>query len=276
MKKIISFLILCVIISIDINAQGPWTKEKGKGYIQVGFSSIQYDKTQYNANELATGNNNTDVTLQLYTEYGLTNKLEVQLILPYKMVESTNKITNVSKTLTGISNTTLGLKYLLQDKKWKISTGLQFSTRSNNKDNLKGFRTGFEASTFLPYFTFGSSSNKWYYYGNIGYGLMTNNYSDFVKIAGEVGYNIIPKGHLMFVFDAKNIVTKESFYTIDNVSYRNTANYLDRQSYFAVGIKGNYEFVKNKFGANAAFIGALNTNNTPLAPSINFGIYAKF
>jgi hypothetical protein len=275
-KKKTTIFFLCISITLTSFSQGPWTKGKNNGYIQLGFSSIQYDKVQYNATETVTGNNNSDITLQLYTEFGLTSKLEAQLILPYKMLGSTNKITNVTKTLSGKGNATIGLKYLLYDKKWKISSGLLFSTSSNTKDDSNGLRTGFEASTFLPYFTFGSSSNKWYYYGNIGYGLMTNNYSDFIKIAGEVGYNIIPKGHLMFMFDTKNVVNKESFYTADKISYRNTSNYLDRQAYFAVGIKANYEFIKNRFGANIAGIGALQLNNTPIAPSINVGVYAKF
>jgi hypothetical protein len=40
-----------------------------------------------------------------------------------------------------------------------------------------------------------------YYCGNIGYSYRTNNYSDYLKFATEVGYNI--KGHLTLALDTK-------------------------------------------------------------------------
>ena len=95
----------------------------------------------------------------------------------------------------------------------------------------------------------------------------------FFKANIELGYNIIPNGHIILVLDTKNIISKESAFTNDNSQW---LSHLDRQEYNAYGIKANFEFVKDEFGANLSFFGASNIDNAPLAPTINVGIYTKF
>jgi hypothetical protein len=275
-KLIIVLLTVTLGLTQVILAQSPWTKPKNKGYVQLGVSGIFYDQVQYDGKTVLTGFNQSDITTQIYSEYGITNKLEAQVILPYKTYSYKTKSGNISESISGLGNISFGLKYLLSDKKWKISSGLQFSANTISRNKSKGLRTGFDAATFLPYITVGSSSQKWYYYGNIGYGLMTNNYSDYIKIGAEVGYNFAPKAHVMLVIETRSTVTKESFFTTDKIDFATTANYLDRQNYIAPGIKVNYEFKKDKFGVNAAVFGAAGINNAPLAPSINFALYTKF
>jgi hypothetical protein len=49
-------------------------------------------------------------------------------------------------------------------------------------------------------------------FGNIGYSYRTNNYSDYLKFATEVGYNITPKGHLILALDTKIQSRQKDFY----------------------------------------------------------------
>jgi hypothetical protein len=268
--------ILVLLISHLSYSQSPWVKGKNKGYFQLGVSNISYNQVVYNSNVLPALGDTRDFTAQLYGEYGLSKKLDATIVLPFKNIGYKNTGGTINESISGIGNTTFGLKYLLQDAKWKISTGIQFSANTITKNNAKGLRTGFDATTILPYVTIGSSSKKWYYYTNLGYGYMSNNYSDYIKIGAEVGYNFAPRAHVMLVSELKNNVAKENFYTTDNIAYRGTATYLDRQNYIAIGLKLNYEFIPNKFGVNFAVIGAVSNENAPAAPSINFGIYTKF
>ena len=101
---------------------------------------------------------------------------------------------------------------------------------------------------------------------------MNNNYSDYLKATFEVGYEIIKKGHLIFVLDTRNVIAKEDAFITDTAQW---PSYLDRQTYNAIGLKVNYEFKKDKFGANFAAIGATGIDNAPLAPTLNIGVYAK-
>lgn len=271
MRKTI--LLLCIALSAQfIQAQSPWTKEKGKAYVQVGVSGLFYDKAQIDGINTTLDNDYSDITTQIYSEYGITDKLEALLIVPIKFASFKSKITNATESLTGLGNITFGLKYKLHDKKWKIATGLQLQANSSKRDSNTGLSTDFNASTLLPYLSVGSSSGKWYYFGYIGYGYMTNSYSDYFKLAAEVGYNIIPRGHLILALDTKNPIAKEKAFE-NNASQ--WPSYLDRQTYNAFGIKFNYEFSPDKYGANISTYGAFGNDNAPLSPSINFAVYAK-
>ena len=168
MRKTI--LLLCFALSAQfIQAQSPWTKEKGKAYVQVGVSGLFYDKAQIDGINTTLDNDYSDITTQIYSEYGITDKLEALLIVPIKFASFESKITNATESLTGLGNITFGLKYKLHDKKWKIATGLQLQANSSNRDSNTGLSTDFNASTLLPYLSVGSSSGKWYYFGYIGY-----------------------------------------------------------------------------------------------------------
>lgn len=272
MKNLVAVVSVFVLLFQTSQAQSPWTREKGKAYVQLGFTGLVYDQIQFNGKETLLPNNISDLTIQAYSEYGISNKLEAQLIIPFKSVGYETKIGSTSESLSGLGNLSLGLKYKLYDKKWKVSTGLLYSANSITKDEKIELTTGFNANTFLPYVTAGSSSGKWYYFAKLGYGYMDNDYSDFVNATFEVGYEIIKQGHLMFVLDTRNVVSKEDAFTKDSFQW---SSYLDRQTYNAIGIKGNYEFKKDKFGANFAIIGATGIDNAPLAPTLNFGVYTK-
>ena len=274
MKTKIKILLILILISVQVaQAQSPWTREKGKTYLQLGFSGIFYNKLEFERKTIDLPYNVTDITSQIYGEYGITNKLEAHLIIPYKIVGYKGKTGNFSESLSGIGNVSLGLKYKVFDGNCKVSAGLQYAFNSITKDNVKNLSTGFNAETAMPYLTFGTSSGKWYYFGNVGYGYMTNTYSDFFKLSAEVGYNVTEKSHLIFVLDTKNIVSEEEAFNKDSYQW---ASYLDRQSYSAVGLKFNYEFSKDKFGFNLAALGAFDLDNAPAAPSYNFGLYSKF
>lgn len=277
MKKTVLYLsVITIALFTQISqAQSPWTKEKGKAYVQLGFSGLFYDLAQIDGVKTPLNADYSDLTSQIYVEYGLTNKLEAQFILPYKFITAASTSNSNTADLSGLGNITLGLKYKIYDKNWKISTGLQYI--ANTIDTGAGIAgknlsTGFAANTLVPYVTAGTSTGKWYYFGNIGYGLMSNNFSNYLKFDAELGYNIIPKGHLILALNTKNVATKEKAFDNNNTQW---PSYLDRQTYNAFGLKFNYEFKKDKFGANAAVFGAFGNDNAPLAPSLNFGIYSK-
>lgn len=276
MKKVIMLSVVGLLGFQFASAQSPWTREKGKAYVQLGVTSLSYDTVQFDGNKLEDQGDYSDITVQAYAEYGITDKLEAQLVLPYKTASYKNA--GFSESISGIGNISLGLKYKLSNKNWKISLGILYSANSIKKDKeLVVSTTGINASTILPYVTIGSSHNKWYYFGNIGYGYMDNDYSDYFKATIEVGYNVIPKVHLMFVLDTRNPISKEKAfddYKLGLDPYQ-WASHLDRQTYNSIGIKANYEFIEGKFGANFSTFGAFGIDNAPLAPTINIGVYTK-
>jgi hypothetical protein len=274
-KTIKTLFFIALFLSQSTFAQSPWTREKGKAYVQLGFSGIFFNEfAGKDGKAITLPADYSDVTLQLYSEYGITSKLETQLILPFRSLSATGNIlgNSISKSFSGLGNVSLGLKYKIIDSNWKLSSGLLFTPKTSQYDSESSFSTGFNATTLLPYITLGSSSGKWYYYGNIGYGYMTNDFSDYFRFNAEVGYNVIPKGYIMITIDTRNIVSEEDAFT---KAENQTFSYSDRQTYNAFGLKLNYEFVQDKFGTNFSIFGAAGNEYTPLAPSFNFGAYVK-
>ena len=276
MKIKLIILTISILFSATLSGQSPWTQGKNKAFVQAGFSGIFYDKVRTDAKDVTLNTNISDVTAQLYSEFGLTTDLDISIVLPYKTIKSKLKDGTSTTALSGFGNVSVGLKYKFFDKQWKISSGLYFSSQANTKNELLGLRTGFGASTFMPYLSAGTSKNNWYYFANVGYGLMTNNYTDFVKMGGEVGYKFAKNTHIIFNLDYKKALKTEDFFdSAENEIYQTTTLYTDKQEFGGIGLKLNHEFVADKFGINLGAIGAFYLNNLPAAPSINTGIYYK-
>jgi len=270
-----SFFIICALFSTSLfYAQSPWLQGKNKAFVQLGFSGIFYDEVKFENTTQGGLADFSDVTIQVYSEYGITDKLDALAILPYKSVGYETKATGNKENLGGLGNVTLGLKYLICDSKWKLSAGVNFIGNSGTSDFDKGLRTGFQSNTYLPYLSVGSSYGKWYYFANLGYGFMSNDYSDYLKVGAEVGYRFLKNTHIIAVTDLRNNVDNGKL--SNNLNYQNTGFYLDGQQYLAAGLKLNHEFIADKIGANLSALGAFNLDNIPNAPSVNIGVYTKF
>lgn len=281
MKAIIYiFSFFFIFTTTSVKAQGPWIREKKHGYFQLGFSSLLYQQVRYNNQLIDSKRNNYDLTNQIYFDYGLYKKADITVILPFKFISYKQDSSAVKKSLTGFGNIGLGLKHALLDKKIKVSVGAYIFMNSILKNNSTGLRTGFDANTILPFITAGSSYKKMYYYIKTGYGLMTNQYSDYFIASGEVGYSIFKKAHLIFNAEVKEPISKEHFFDTDDPSYSLTANYLDRQKFIVYGLKFNYEFIEKKYGLTIGFLNGLNgkdgATNIPVSRSYNIGLYRKF
>lgn len=267
---------LFIIFYTTVFSQGPWTQGKNKAYVQAGFSAIFYDKIRIDDKNVTLNTNLSDITTQLYSEYGITNNLDISLIVPFKTITAKLKDGSKTESLSGFSNVTIGLKYKIYDHKWKISSGLFFSSNSVTSNETIALRTGYGATIFLPYLSIGLSKNKIYYFANFGYGYMTNQYTDFIKIGGEVGYKFLNKTHIILNIDLKKAMKAEQYFdSTENAQYKTTALYNDKQEFYGIGVKLNHEFINDKFGINIGAIGAFYLNNLPAAPSINTGIYYK-
>lgn len=78
--------IVLLFISISSFAQGPWTKEKGKFYTQLSFTTIPSYTTLFGSPDYEITGEISDKTLQIYGEYGVTNSTTLIVNIPYKLV----------------------------------------------------------------------------------------------------------------------------------------------------------------------------------------------
>ncbi len=280
MKTRLTSTLLILICLSTIVAAGPWLPGRKKGFMQIGYSGLYYNAVfSPTGSESPSFRNTSDVTLQLYAEYGIAQKWAIRGVLPYKLLRTepgTNPSFNPTPTgtLTGIGNIGLGVKRALSDGSVKLSVGVDALANTFTNNNRLGLRTGYEGWTVLPYLSVGSGGKRTYFFAEAGYGFMTQNYSNFLKLNGELGYRVVPRlwvaGTLDFRLTAKN----GPFFNTE--AYQFAGTYLNDQMFLGTGLKAAYDIVPDKFGLTASVIGALAGENVPFSRSYNAGIFIKW
>lgn len=280
MRRFLIVSLLLLTLPTLLMAGGPWIRGYRKGFVQIGYSGLYYNAVfSPTGSERAVFRNTSDVTLQVYAEYGIAKGWEIRGVLPYKLLQtgsSDNRTANPipAGTLTGIGNIGLGLKRAILDGPVKLSVGVDALANTFSNNDRLGLRTGYEGWTVLPYLSVGSGGKRTYFYAEAGYGFMTQNYSNFLKLNGELGYQLHPRlwvaGTLDFRLPAKN----GPFFNTE--AYQFTGTYVNDQMYLGAGVKAAYDIVPDKLGLTASVIGALAGQNVPFSRSYNAGIFIKW
>lgn len=280
MRRILLFPLLLSLTPALVRAGGPWVRPFRKGFFQVGFSGLYYNAV---FNPLGTQRNvfrdNRDLTFQLYTEYGFARNWELRAVVPFKSMQtgtSENPALNPvpAGTLNGLGNLGLGLKRALIDKNVKLSVGVDVLANTFRNDDRLGLRTGYEGWTVLPYLSLGSGTKRAYYYLEAGYGVMTQEYSNFLKINGELGYRFGSRFWLAGTLDFRTPQRNGKFTNTE--PYLLTAAYLNDQLFLGTGIKAAYDLKPERLGLSASVIGAVGGENVPFSRSYNVGVYLKW
>lgn len=276
MKKLAYLLIL--FITFSVFAQSPWTQKKGEAYLQLTYTTIPSYSTLFGNPEYNTERKINDNTLQLYTEFGLSDKTTLIANLPLKMVAS-NEVTSPTITpfttedsQTALGNLQLGVKHNFYNKKWLISGQLLLEANTGTYEDASGLRTGYDAWTITPTFIVGRGFNNWYLQAFTGVDIRTNEYSSAFKLGGEAGYKALDWLWIAGFLDGVASFQNGDF--LDPTNNRLTGLYVNNQSYAAFGVKLIGEFDKN-FGVNAGFGGAFDGRNVAKSPALSLGLYYK-
>lgn len=273
--------LLFIFISISAFSQSPWIQKKGKAFTQLSFTTIPNYNTLFGNPDYTTQRQITDNTLQLYSEYGVSDKTTFILNLPLKLIEvgelsDPNSLvlpTTSAGNTTSLGNLELGIKHNFYNKNWLISGQLSLEANTGSFDNATGIRTGYDAWTVTPLLLAGKSFGKAYLQTFVGANLRTNDYSSNFKIGGELGYKITKSIWLVGFLDiVKSLENGDVVLPNNNLA---TGLYVNDQEYGAFGLKGIAEFANN-YGVTASFGGAFFGNNVAKQAALNFGFYRKF
>ncbi|SDS52567.1 hypothetical protein SAMN05216503_3341 [Polaribacter sp. KT25b] len=283
MKNITKLLFL--FISISVFSQGPWTQEKGKFYTQLSFTTIPSYNELFGDPDYTISGEISDNTMQIYGEYGLSEKTTLLVNIPYKLItfNRTSTINCVTTPCPGIVNNTykenslgnieIGLKHNFYKKTWLLSAQLSMEANTGSFDENSGIRTGYDAFTFSPLFIAGRSFSKSYLQTFMGTKIRTNNYSSNFKIGGEYGGKISKNIWLIGFLDIeKSFKNGDIVLPASNLA---TGLYVNDQEYGVVGVKAIGEFSDN-FGVTASLPAAFFGNNVAKQVALSFGVYKKF
>ena len=269
-------LACCLVIASLLTAQSPWVREKKGYYAQVGYATIPaYSELFPIENGQKLYRAVSESTIQLYGEYGVSERLTAILSAPFVMVGTGDSVllpnlptVTPAGSLSGFGNIDLGAKYKLS-KVFPLSFNLIASLPTDSKNAATGLRTGYDAFGISPSVSVGLGTKRSFIYGNFGGTFRSNNFSTSAFARVEGGYKF---GDLYLILGLDVLNSQENgTATGENVL---TGLYVDKQSWVGFGLKLNYE-IKKQYGITLWGNGASSGNNVPKSPSIGLSIYAK-
>lgn len=261
-------------------SQSPWVAEKGKGFAQIGYTTIgpYNDLFQKNGGSYSLTREVTDITIQAYGELGLGSQTSIIASIPIKSlktgeIKSSVPTPNSKGTITTLGNTQLAVRHNFVNNRIVFSGQLMAELPTAGYDEVTGLRGGLNALSVIPSISIGKGLNKIYGYLSTGAAIRTNDYSSDLRISAEAGYQFINRGYLIFVLDV--VENFENGNAIESPNQLQTGLYLNNQSYFAYGIK-TIIGINDNLGVSGAFYGAASGHLVAKSPSINFGVYCKW
>ncbi len=287
MKLLFTFFISIFLFNISYS-QSAWTKEKNAGYFQLQYNTIpEYDEIYgiSKDNSLFPERLQTEMGINLYGEFGITDKITLIGHIPVKIHKSGDINPKVflptvdidgpfteSGTLTALGNIEIGGRYNLYNSTYVVSGQLNVELNTSTFDSDLGLRTGYDAYAFTPTINVGRGWSKSYIQAFTGFTLRTNDYHQSFKFGVEYGYKVLPKLWAIGFIDVLHTVDDADLYFSFNTL--TTSNYINNQEYIAFGLKVNYDYNDN-FGINFGFGGAFHAELVPKKPSMAIGIFSK-
>ncbi len=276
MKNSITFLML--VFCTSIFAQSPWTKKKGEVYTQLSYTAIANYTSLFGNPDYDTEREVTDNTVQLYGEYGITDKTTLLVNLPIKLLKTgsltteSNSFITTEESKSTLGNIELGVKHNFYNKKWLVSGQVNIEANTGSYEEDSGIRSGYDAWTVTPLLSVGRGFDGLFVQGFVGANFRTNEYSSNFKIGAEVGKKMLKRFWLIgFVDIVKSLENGDVILPVPNWA---TGLYVNDQEYGAYGLKVIGE-ITPKMGALAGFGGAFFGNNVAKKAAVNIGVYYK-
>lgn len=187
-----------------------WVQKKGNSYSQITYSSIAGESKYNNSGApLDLALRVTDITVQLYHEQGISDRLTIVGNVPIKFVSTGDEIvspgfsgnTLPSGNLAGLGNVSLSAIYgLHQAGRWVYSMQLRTDLNTANEKQDVGLRTGVAAWGVAPSFHIGHGGNGFWTSLDLGTNLRSNNYSTQWFSNFQLGTRIGNSFHLIGLF----------------------------------------------------------------------------
>jgi hypothetical protein len=267
------------------HAGGPWNLPAGSGYAQLGFSGISYDQMYDGAdqgNPYQLTRQVTDITLQGYLEYGLSERINLLGMLPFKFVSTGDELfpadprlgaadTLPAASLAGPGNISAGLRYQFLSAPITLAARFTADANSISTNEDAGLATGTACWTFRPAIDIGFSAKRWYAFAETGIGFRTNDYPHLLLGTAEAGYNFFGARTWVVAVIEMNLTLSAEEDSIYPPSQGATGLYLSNQEFVSYGIK-LLQSVGKHWWVNGGIMGAMYGNLVAYSPSYNLSV----
>ncbi len=275
----ISLVILGIVFfSITKSMGQAWTQQKGASYSQIGYSSIIGDnKYNDNGDFLNLSREVSDLTLQLYHEHGVTDRLTVIGNFPIKFVSTGNDADSAgfsgnilpSGNLKGLGNVSLSaVNGLKQKGSWVYSVQLAAMLNTASEKQNIGLRTGVNAWGIAPSFHMGYGHKKFWSSFDLGGKFRSNDYSTQLFSTFQIGTKI--KDHFHLIGQFMVLQSMKDGNAADGNAIE-TGLYTNDVGYAAFSLKLGYQF-KSDLSIWGAFGGGFYGNDVLGAPAFSIAL----
>lgn len=174
-------------------AAGPWPREQGTGFVQLGFSTIGYNKAYGdNSQKHNLAADVRDNVAQVFAEYGLPSGFTVSTMVPVKFLTAKPHTPGLAKvTNSGLADIDLTVR-----KTWAHNDGFALATEMllglpvGSRSDPNGLFLGDGEFNVTPRAVVGQSFYPLplYLIADLGFNFRTNNFSHDVPYGLEIGY----------------------------------------------------------------------------------------
>lgn len=174
-------------------AAGPWARKPGSAYVQLGGTTLGYDRIYNDASEKApAGGKVRDNVAQLFADVGVLPGFTVTAMAPLVSI-SFEPGAGGDLSNSGFGDLELGARYtFLERDGYAVAAALDLRLPTGDSDDPNGLLTGDGEVTAVPGILAGRSFHPLplYVTAGFGYGLRGGRYSDDLRYSLEAGYGL--------------------------------------------------------------------------------------
>jgi hypothetical protein len=277
------FLLLLVVFvqPVCAGAQSPWTRSKAGFYTQLAWHFIPAYKS---LNVPGGGTSSlerilSENTLQLYGEYGLSNRTTATVSVPFRFLSAGDLTAGASTgvqteagRLNGLGNISLAARHRFAIGNLDITGALQVDFPVANYNLNSGLSAGHNALTIKPMLSIGKGYARSYWFSYAGYAYRTNGFSHSLNLGAEGGLHLGRFWAIAFSEWLQPLFNGDVLLSENN---QLTGLYVNNQGYVSVGFKTIFDI--NRFtGAFFSFGGAATGQLVPRSPGLGVGAFFKW
>ncbi len=278
-KTTFAFIAVLMLFSNTIYSQ--WVKGKGKGYYKLSAWNIQSDEHYTDTGDIDPNITQGQFNISFYGEYGLTDKLDVLVYLPFfsrsyqndVLSGTTGDLLTSGDALNSVGDIDVGVSYsLLKNKNIALSTTLKLGLPvGKTKGSLQTGDGEFNQLVLLNLgIPFKLGEIPLYTKVYTGYNNRTEDFSDEFRAGLELGVNLLnQKLWLIGRLDRVSSLKNGSLSAQNNSQGSIFANNVE---YTSAGIEAAY-YISKKLGLSFNYTSAFEGRIIFASPSISGGIF---
>ncbi len=261
---------------------GSWPRKPGSAFMQLGFSTIGYNKIYDDrAEKTPVFADVRDNVVQAFGEIGVTDRLTLTALIPFKFLsvspmQSAFAPVTSKRTNSGLGDIDMTARYsLFLDNGYAASFGLRFGLPSGDSKNADGLILGDGEFNVAPVLLFGKSFYPLpaYIAADVAYNVRGSGFSNELLYNVELGYGFF-KSRLYFILLLSG---KESTSSIPSTPVAASAYGLstNNQEYTAIVPKLLYK-TSEHFGISISFATATHGRNIAGGFVFAGGVFYEF